>query len=96
MDKLSGTVESLKSKIERLVSLHNALERENAGLLQEKQELEKKIEQKDAEIFKLEERNKQIKLAKSISDTNENSLDIKLRINELVREIDKCIALLNR
>lgn len=96
MDKLSGTVESLKSKIEKLVSQHNALEKENAGLLREKAELTHKVEQKDAEILKLEERNKQIKLAKSISDTNENSLDIKLKINELVREIDKCIALLNR
>ena len=37
-----------------------------------------------------------LKLAKSFSETNEKSLDIKQKINDFVQEIDKCIVLLKK
>jgi hypothetical protein len=37
-----------------------------------------------------------VKLAKSFSETNEKSVDIKQKINEFVQEIDKCIVLLKK
>ena len=37
-----------------------------------------------------------VKMAKSFSETNEKSLDIKQKINEFVQEIDKCIVLLKK
>ena len=36
-----------------------------------------------------------IKLAKEMSSTNADVHDLKIKINELVRDIDKCIDLLN-
>lgn len=53
------------------------------------------LEAKDARIAQLEEAQKTLKLAKSLSGAGENT-EAKLKINELVREIDKCIALLHR
>jgi hypothetical protein len=44
----------------------------------------------------LEEKLRVLKLAKSFSETNEKNLDIKQKINEFVREIDKCIVLLKK
>jgi hypothetical protein len=35
-------------------------------------------------------------VAKTVADTDEKNLALKLKINELVREIDHCIAQLNR
>jgi hypothetical protein len=35
-------------------------------------------------------------MAKSLEGSNEKTLDIKQKINEFVREIDKCIVLLNK
>ena len=40
--------------------------------------------------------NKVIKIANSLSDSDDSTLGVKLKINELVREIDKCIAYLNK
>jgi phage shock protein A len=53
------------------------------------------LEAKDARIAQLEDAQKTLKLAKSLSGAGENT-EAKLKINELVREIDKCIALLHR
>ena len=68
-----------------------------AKVQEEKEELNRVIKEKNAHITELEERIKVLKLAKTLTNTEENSTtDIKYRINELVREIDKSIALLNR
>lgn len=79
----------------------NALLEERAALRSKLQQQEEKtralreaLEAKDARIAQLEESQKTLKLAKSLSGAGENT-EAKLKINELVREIDKCIALLH-
>ena len=47
------------------------------------------------DLYELKEENKMIKLAKEMSSTNTDVHDLKIKINELVRDIDKCIDLLN-
>jgi hypothetical protein len=37
-----------------------------------------------------------LKLAKTVAGSDEKTLDIKAKINDFVREIDKCIAILNK
>lgn len=45
----------------------------------------------------MKEQIKMLKLAKKIDgEDNSSSKEVKLMINEMVREIDKCIALLNK
>ncbi len=46
-------------------------------------------------INDLKEQNKLIKLAKEISTDNADNHDLKIKINQLVRDIDRCIDLLN-
>jgi hypothetical protein len=58
--------------------------------------LEQRIGTQRKRIEELEEKNKVLTMAKSLSDTSEGNLESKRKINELVREIDKCIALLNK
>jgi hypothetical protein len=97
MSDLGHTLTSLQSKIEKLVHLHKKAKEDIVKVDQEKEELEKVILEKDVQITALEERIKVLKLAKTITSTNDNNItDIKYKINELVREIDKSIALLNR
>ena len=69
---------------------------ENDKLQTEKEQLLNTLEQHRVVISELEEQNKRIKLAKSLAASGESSSDIRLKINEMVREIDKCIAFLNR
>lgn len=49
------------------------------------------------EINQLQEQVKLLKLAKQLEgDSLQDTKEVKLKINEMVREIDKCIALMNK
>ena len=49
------------------------------------------------EINQLQEQVKLLKLAKQLEgDSVQDTKEVKLKINEMVREIDKCIALMNK
>ena len=49
------------------------------------------------EISTLNDKIKMLKLAKNIEGSGEEkNKDLKLMINEMVREIDKCVALINK
>ena len=62
---------------------------------QKNEDLSSAINEKDQVINKLNEQIKVLSMAKSLSGDTESNKEMKLKINELVREIDKCISLLN-
>ena len=86
--KLLSTFEA---RLRHLIYLHDELKRENAELKEllkaEKEQNEKVL----AEYKELETSYTNLKTATTISDVKET----KLRLSKLVREVDKCIALLN-
>ncbi|GAB3919833.1 hypothetical protein [Mucilaginibacter myungsuensis] len=93
------TAEQLNSvldKTERLIQLCNALQEENDLLKLENQSFTAALDASKNKTKELDEKLRVLKLAKSFSETNEKSLDIKQKINEFVREIDKCIVLLKK
>ncbi|MFA5196551.1 MAG: hypothetical protein WC401_12195, partial [Bacteroidales bacterium] len=57
--------------------------------------LTKKQEENTKSIKFLEEKNKVLLIVKSI-EGEENKTKAKLKINELLREVERCIALLNK
>ena len=58
--------------------------------------MEKKTNLKE-EIVKLQEQIKLLKLAKQLDGEGvDKTKEVKLMINEMLREIDKCIALMNK
>ena len=92
--KQDVVVNELKSKIDNLINLYiSSLER-NKRLESELQSLQSELEQVKGENKTLNEKIKTTKVASAISGGN-GSYEAKVRINQLVREIDKCIALLN-
>ena len=70
---------------------------ENTNLNQEISKCKTEINTLKSNISQLNEQVKMLKLVSQI-DGNEvgSTKDVKLMINEMVREIDKCIALLNK
>ncbi|MBL4755436.1 MAG: hypothetical protein JKY52_17800 [Flavobacteriales bacterium] len=82
--------------MKKVIELHRKVKDDNYKLRMEKAQLLKTLEEERAKIDALEEQNKRIKLARSLEDSGETSLDVKLKINEMVREIDKCISYLNK
>lgn len=72
-----------------------SLKRENMVLLEELEGLKKTIALQKNALAELKEENKLIKLAKEMSMSGSDVHDLKIKINELVRDIDRCIDLLN-
>jgi len=95
MDKVSIIVSGLEYKIKKIVDLQNETSTENKKLKQDIHEIKHIIEDQKVIINKLEEKIKVLKIVKTL-EGREDSYQTKLKINELVREIDKCIALLNK
>jgi len=95
IDKLFKQIDLLNDE-NAVLSTENDEISDNLNYLNEKyHSLSQIIENQKNEIIGLEERNKKIKLATELKVSDEENSDLKLKINELVREIDRCIALLS-
>ena len=88
-------ISSLEKKVKELVKRYSELKRRNTAMETELSELRKTVDSQKEAIKNLEDKNKIIKLAKSLTDSNPDTAAMKYKINELVREIDKCIAQMN-
>jgi regulator of replication initiation timing len=96
MSSVAGQLDSVLSKASRLIELCSALQEENDLLKLENQSVKSALDTAKIKTKDLEEKMRVLKLAKSIEGTSEKSLDIKQKINEFVREIDKCVVLLKK
>jgi len=90
MKDLSVLVSSLRKKTEKLIEKHQSILLKNNILSEEILKLKEELAQKNQQIDAVENKLNLLKLAKGVG--NESTKDVKLKINEMVREIDKCIA----
>ena len=89
-------LDAIIDKAGRLIELCSALQEENDLLKLENQSLVAALDASKNRNKEVDEKLNALKLAKSFSETNEKSLDIKQKINDFVQEIDKCIVLLKK
>jgi regulator of replication initiation timing len=96
MSAVAEQLNNVLHKTARLIELCNALQEENDLLKLENRQTKTALEEAKIKHKELDEKLRVLKLAKSIEGTNEKTLDIKQKINEFVREIDKCVVLLKK
>lgn len=96
MSRVADQLTQVLDKTARLVELCAALQEENDSLKLDNQSLQVAVETSKKLTLELEERVRALKLARSLEGDSEKSLDIKQKISEFVREIDKCILLLKK
>jgi hypothetical protein len=96
MASVADQLTKIVDRTERLIELCAALQEENDLLKLESEALTVALEASKNKTKELDEKLRALKMAKSFSETNEKSLDIKQKINEFVQEIDKCIVLLKK
>ncbi len=89
-------LEGIKDKIQSIKDRMQEQSDENNRLKMKNDDLQQVVQQKQSIIDELEQKNQQLSLVKSIMADSADAHDAKIRINRIVREIDKCIALLNR
>jgi predicted nucleic acid-binding Zn-ribbon protein len=86
---LRRSVESLVSEYEKMVELTATLKNELSAVRQQ-------LAEKNEEVKELQTRYERAKFSGAILGSGEDALTARKRVSELVREIDKCIALLDR
>ena len=93
MQNFSTLVKGLEFKTRQLADKYNEAKEQIGALEIEKKQLESKLLQQQEIINELETKIHTLKITKSIHKGKETA-DAKKRINEMLRELDKCIDLL--
>ena len=89
-------IEGIRQKIQTAKARMKEQEDENIRLKKQYEDLKLSVQQKQVLIEELEQKNQKLALVKGIMADGEGTQDARVQINRIVREIDKCIALLNR
>ena len=95
MSETDLLIQGVEYKIRKLLNRFEKLEVNHRNAQAENLTLKQEIEEKNNLIEELKQEIQKIKLAKSL-ESKEGPNEAKLKINELVREIDHCIGLLNQ
>lgn len=82
----------LESRLETLLSNYDFLQKENEALLQNSSKLQILLQEKEQELVNQKKKYDLLKVAKTIEGSTENTRETKLKINALIREIDRCIV----
>jgi predicted RNase H-like nuclease (RuvC/YqgF family) len=88
---------SLRHRIKTLISMYEDQKAKALDLQKKNMELYSEVEKLEKKYDSLERKHENLKIAKVLSSLpGEDVHETKLQVNRIVREIDKCIALLNR
>ena len=91
MANIIEAIHLLENKLQNLLSNYEFLKKENEILLQNNTALQQKLLKKQQELSDQQKEYDMLKVAKTIDGSSTNTKDTKLKINALIREIDKCI-----
>lgn len=100
MNESNSIVDQLENRVKRVINRFEQLSGENLDLQIRIEELESELLSIKQKSAALENRLSILTISNSISSKNINnkseSTEVKRKINTYIREIDKCIALLNQ
>ena len=93
---LKTNLSGLERKILVLVNEHKNVKDELKGLKRENQELKEAVRARDEQIAGFHNQLKITKIVDSINPEDGSVSELKKKVDEYIREIDKCIAHLSR
>ena len=94
-DEGKQLLNTFETRLRHLIYLHEQQRRENAELKRQIAEQEETRRKMQADYDELNRRYNDLKTATAISLDGSDVKETKQRLTKLVREVDKCIALLN-
>jgi hypothetical protein len=93
--ELFARLENIEFHVKQLKRRCELLEKENEQLQILNNNLERKLETKTQELLNVVETNKISKLAQSASSSSDTS-EFKTQIDQIIKEIDKCLTLVKQ
>ncbi len=95
MEQAKDLVSRINEQVLELLGQHRILKSQSTDLQTRNAELLKQIKNQIKEIDQFKEQIVKLKITKLITD-KKGSTEVKTKIEELLREIDKCMGLLNQ
>ena len=75
---------------------YSTIKEDNIILSNEVNKLNSELNIYKEKLEEIENKYNNLRLARSIADGDSDNKDVKLKLNRIIREIDNCIALLNK
>ncbi|MBP7496576.1 MAG: hypothetical protein KA792_02815 [Bacteroidales bacterium] len=94
MKDINTILAGIEYKVRNLLNLQTELLNEKADLISINKQLSEKNQEQEKIINELKEQIKIVRITKKIQ-TSKQGTELKLKINEMMREIDRCLSLLN-
>ncbi len=89
-------IDNIELKVGKLIEKYDQINAEKLDLQRNNNTLNVRLQEKESQIVDLQDKVKLMNISKSVDTSKEEVKSTRLKINEYVREIDKCIALLNK
>jgi len=86
----------LNRKLDELLNRHSKLKSELEDIKHGNEVLNRMLQEREEKFKELELKYERVKLSGALLGEGEHAYEAKKKITELVREIDKCVVLLNR
>ena len=96
MDGVDVIVASLNSKIEKLILLHKLALEENRTLANENRVLKMETEGLRRQVSEIEHQHKNKQFTEILTENGFEKEELKVRLDAMIGEIDKCLAILNQ
>ncbi len=93
-NKYEKLANRFETKLKHLIANYRLLKNENEKLAGEVLKLKNELMQAHKSVIELQEKCNHLRIANSLATTEEEKMMVKDQLGKMVREIDKCIALL--
>ncbi len=94
--KETNPIDTLRDKVQQLIDDNRSLRAELRKMTDDREKITRQKRQAEEKILELEKRMRVLETAGALSGQEGNNRAARQRVNKLLREIDRCIALMNR
>ncbi len=95
-NSLPGKLENLENKLRLLLDSHQSIKDQRDALNEENNGLKSQIEVLSGQVSDFQNQDKITKIVSSTTVEKEEATELKYKLNEYIREIDRCIAHLSQ
>lgn len=95
-ETLKTNLNGLERKLQMLVGEHKSLKEQVQLLKQENQELKSGLRSRDEQLLDFKNQIKISKIVDNLNPEDGSSSELKKKVEEYIREVDRCIAYLSR
>jgi len=91
-EEILSKLKQVEGKLQQLITEHSSLKKELKASIEENGTLRDSILKQNQDLKNFQNQDKISKIVSSMAEDTQKNTELKLKINEYIKEIDKCIA----